>query len=118
MSNKANDKVKELINWCVDNNDKNGFCVFIRMSGHVNQVSFSVHLDGWSETKDSSLYESVYLDREDSVGRVDRITRKIKHLKDEYDKTNSPEERKIRADIDKAAEIEALKAKLAELESN
>ena len=118
MNNKANDKVKELINWCVDNNDKNGFCVFIRMSGHVNQVSFTVYLDGWSEERSRSLNESVYLNREDSEKRIDRIARKIKHLKYEYDKANSPEERKIRADIDKATEIEALKAKLAELESN
>jgi len=118
MNNEANNKVKELINWCVDNNDKNGFCVFIRMSGHVNQVSFTVYLDGWSGTRDISFCEEVYFNREDSVERVDRITSKIKHLKDEYDKTNSPEERKIREDIDKATEIEALKAKLAELESN
>jgi len=118
MNNKANNKVKELINWCVDNNDKDGFCVFIRMSGHVNQVSFTVYLDGWSETRGPSLNEYICLDQEDSEERIDRITRKIKHLKDEYDKTNSPEERKIRADIAKATEIEALKAKLAELESN
>lgn len=117
MSSEVTDKVKELTNWCIDNHEADGFCVFIDFQGHVNQISVHGYFDGWDRGKERSFDFGAYINEMDSDIYIDEILTELEQIKSEYDKLNTPEEKQKRIKTENEKEKARLIARLAELDN-